>query len=96
MSVFKIVRWDVIKQSMSSLFPAIYLERNEELVGKLNQDIPIQIQNTMSPYDGVTTMARCDTSCMVGGYRPNSNWIVLIPNIQWIGYPNELGNIVTI
>ncbi len=100
MSMYDIQRWDVVLTSTRMQAPAIYLNPTGPLLDYIrlnNFTIPVKITGTMSAYDNILVMATCQPSQNTAGYRPNfqaaTNTIVLVLDMRWDGYPNNLGNV---
>lgn len=101
---YEIQRWDAVQTSPKSTAPnpALYVLPDATLMAHIRANdfyIPIQITNTQSPYDS-TVMAKCIPSQDAAGYRPNfqaeTNYIVLLPDTDWKGYPVALGTVTTL
>lgn len=100
--MYQIQRWDPIINKPNSInpIPGIYIIPDEQLLSfikKHNFKIPIKITDTNSIYDNKLSYAQCQLSEYTGGYRPNfqniTNSIVVLPEIPWRGYPNNMGNL---
>jgi hypothetical protein len=100
MTSYDIHRWDAVREKID--VPALYILPDAALMEHIrsnNFEIPIKIVGTKSKYDTLV-MAKCIPSQDAGGYRPNfqadTNYICLLPNLAWAGYPIELGQVHTL
>lgn len=103
-SVYDIKRWDSkinnLYPNRGETIPVIYIQPDKPLmkfIQEQNFTIPIKILNTHTGYDLTITYAKVMNSRDVIGYRPNfqeqTNWISLLLDIDWQGYPNTLGKV---
>jgi hypothetical protein len=103
---YDIQRWDSVYNknpksvTMSPTLPAIYISPDSTILKSIrasNFEIPIKITGTNSPYDNILAIAKCQPAQDTAGYRPNfqaaTNYIVLVPDTRWEGYPRELGQV---
>ncbi len=96
---YDIKRWDGIN-TLTSPAPAIYIIPDKKLMNQVrnsNYEIPIKISGTNSYYDNNLVMAKCQPSQNTAGYRPNfqsvTNAVVLVLDMDWEGYPDNLGQV---
>lgn len=97
--LYKIQRWDAIIYG-GKTYSGIYIVPDEQML-KLceikDNKIAIKIIDTESHYNNTICYAKVVQSQYSGGFRPNfqyfSNSIVLLPEIEWAGYPRTLGNV---
>ena len=97
---YDIQRWDgIILPTLTVPQPGIYIKPDDELFRLLNtrEKVAIKIKGTASVYDNMLAFAEIRKSELVGGYRPNfqqkTGLSVVLPAIQWEGYPNRLGQV---
>lgn len=97
---YEIKRWDgIILPSVGVPQPGLYIQPDAELLSLLESQgqIAIKIINTRSVYDNKLTYATIRPSELTGGSRPNyqqqTGYMVILPNIPWDGYPNQLGSV---
>ena len=97
---YDIQRWDgIILPTLTVPQPGIYIKPDDELLRLLDtrDKVAIKITGTASVYDNMLAFAEIRKSEIVGGYRPNfqqqTGLSVVLPAIQWEGYPNRLGQV---
>lgn len=97
---YDIQRWDGIYNDTTTAQPALYVAPDPQILGVARQNqfrIPVKITDTDSPYDHVVAWATVQPSETTAGYRPNfqaqTGFIVIVPEIQWNGYPRQLGRV---
>ena len=97
---YDIQRWDgIILPTLTVPQPGIYIKPDDDLLRLLDtkETVAIKIKGTSSVYDNMLAFANVRKSEIVGGFRPNfqqqTGLFVVLPAIQWEGYPNRLGQV---